>query len=194
MVRGGIGVFIKNELLSKWNFEELDKEMDGLYFVRITNCDNDISIILSVCYLPPKNSSWALDCDAFFSHFTAFLYSMADETGLKNMNVSSYGTVNINMSNQFPDFKRFRFDNIPNDFMTGAQCVTDAQHLTDKCSILIPTQTSVDEVYKTFVTMHESEMNQRLKKSFLNGHKNASKHKHPPFWDEQLKSLFKEAK
>ena len=42
--------------------------------------------------------------------------------------------------------------------------------------------------------MHESEMNQRLKKSFPNGHKNASKHKHPPFWDEQLKSLFKEAK
>ena len=41
--------------------------------------------------------------------------------------------------------------------------------------------------------MHESEMNQRLKKSFPNGHKNASKHKHPPFWDEQLKSMFKEA-
>ena len=78
LITARCGIFIKNELLSKWNFVELDKEMDGLYFVRITNCDNDISIILSVCYLPPENSSWALDCDAFFSHFTAFLYSMAD--------------------------------------------------------------------------------------------------------------------
>ena len=165
--------------------------VDQLQYIQSCNVFRVTEMLESMSYIP--------DCSIPDHSVISVKLELSDfsiEMGLKHVNVSSYGrpTVNINMSNQFPDFKRFRFDHIPNDFMTGAQCVTDARYLTDKCLTLIPTQTSIDELYKTFVTMHESEMNQRFKKSFPNGHKNASKHKHPPFWDEQLKSLFKEAK
>ena len=43
--------------------------MEGLYFVSFIIVRLDIILVLCPCYLPPENSSWAIDSDLFFNHF-----------------------------------------------------------------------------------------------------------------------------
>ena len=42
----GVGMFIKNTILIGWEFQELDREMDGLYLVSLSNSNLDFKIIL----------------------------------------------------------------------------------------------------------------------------------------------------
>ena len=62
---GGVGIFVKADLLKEWELGELDTNMEGLYFVSFINVQLDINLVLCPCYLPPENSSWALDSDLF---------------------------------------------------------------------------------------------------------------------------------
>ena len=66
---GGAGIFVKVDLPKEYELRELDINMEGLYFVSFIIVQLDIILVLCPCYLPPENSSWAIDSDLFFNHF-----------------------------------------------------------------------------------------------------------------------------
>ena len=75
---GGVGIFLKCNILDEWNFSEIDRNMDGLYVVCLTHKINDFKLVLNPCYLPPENSSWGMESDAYFNHLISTLYSIED--------------------------------------------------------------------------------------------------------------------
>ena len=75
---GGVGLLVREELLNDWYINEIDSMIDGLYIVSLNNRHNDVKLLLNPCYLPPENSPWGNDSEAFFNHLTSFLYSLDD--------------------------------------------------------------------------------------------------------------------
>ena len=73
---GGVGIFIKTNILNEWLFDEIDKSVDGLYITCLTNKITNYKIVLIPCYLPPENSEWGAESEHFFSHLTSILYSI----------------------------------------------------------------------------------------------------------------------
>ena len=70
----GVGMFISRDLLTEWLFEFIDKLIDGILLVLMTNKKTDFTIMLASCYLPPEQSNWRSDSDMFFNHFSSMLY------------------------------------------------------------------------------------------------------------------------
>ena len=55
---GGVGVLIKEEVLKEYAVEVLDSDMDDVLWVRLSNEEEEEgSLVLAVCYLPPETSS-----------------------------------------------------------------------------------------------------------------------------------------
>ena len=75
---GGVRIFLKCNILDEWNFSEIDRNIDGLYVVCLTHKTNDFKLVLNPCYLPPENSSWGMESDAYFNYLLSTLYSIED--------------------------------------------------------------------------------------------------------------------
>ena len=75
---GDVGIFIKNTLLNKWHFREIDSSVDGLFVRTLYNETTDSKIVLVPCYIPPEDSAWSMDCEYVYNHLTSVLFSLED--------------------------------------------------------------------------------------------------------------------
>lgn len=72
---GGVGIFVKNQLLNAFNISVVDKLFDGILAVKLELKTNNCSILLMSCYLPPENSVWGYDAEGYFNHVLHIIYS-----------------------------------------------------------------------------------------------------------------------
>ena len=58
-VRGssGVGILIKEELLKRCNLEILDADSEDILWVKLDWKEDESSLVLAVCYIPPETSS-----------------------------------------------------------------------------------------------------------------------------------------
>ena len=75
---GGIAILIKDMLFDKYKIEVIDKEMDGLTRIQLTDIITEFMLVLYTCYLPPANSTWGYDLDVFFAHLLSSLHLHCD--------------------------------------------------------------------------------------------------------------------
>ena len=55
---GGVGVLIRQEVLKEYAVEVLDSDVDDVLWLRLSNEEEEEgSLVLAVCYLPPETSS-----------------------------------------------------------------------------------------------------------------------------------------
>ena len=52
---GGIAILIKDVLFDKYKIEIIDKELDGLMGIQLTDINTEFKLVLYACYLPPEN-------------------------------------------------------------------------------------------------------------------------------------------
>ena len=71
---GGVAILVKNDLLTSFSVKVIDKTIDGVLGLQFTNKSNDFTLILFACYLPPDNSIWGRDLNAFCCHLLTQLY------------------------------------------------------------------------------------------------------------------------
>ena len=57
---GGVGFFIKVELLNYFDVSVLDDTSEGILWLKL------VTLLHCVCYLPPENSSRRIDVNTYF--------------------------------------------------------------------------------------------------------------------------------
>ena len=71
---GGVAILIKSSLFDNFSFRVVDTAIDGILGVQITDKSTEFVILIYVCYLPPVNTTWVYDSNAFFAHLISELY------------------------------------------------------------------------------------------------------------------------
>ena len=71
---GGVGVLIKSWIFNEYDVETLDRSIDGILAIKLTNKHTDYEILLICAYLPPENSNWGRDASGFYAHILSLLY------------------------------------------------------------------------------------------------------------------------
>ena len=71
---GGVGILIKKTLCNQLKVDIIDKSIDGILCIGITNRSRTISMCIYVCYLSPESSVWGRDANYFFSHLLSCIY------------------------------------------------------------------------------------------------------------------------
>ena len=69
---------IKQWVFEAFDYETLDMSFEGILCSKFTSKHSDYNIIVFSCYLPPENSVWGRDSDAFFAHILGDIYSNCD--------------------------------------------------------------------------------------------------------------------
>ena len=65
----GIGILVKNAILQSYNVHILDIEFEGIMWIKFQPKIHDSdTIIVAVCYLPPNESSRAIDAEFYFQN------------------------------------------------------------------------------------------------------------------------------
>ena len=116
---------------------------------------------------------------------------------ITDVEVSDYELLcskSLNKTN-FCKFKKYKVDNLPDGFMKSdevsnkvTQFISNSQQVNHDPSL----QSSVDKLYKEFQLVLKNEMADQLS---VIEHKSAGfKGPNKPYWNENLKKLFKEAK
>ena len=75
---GGVAMLFHKDLLLSYNVKLIDKSIDGLIIVNITNKFSDHNVLLAGCYLPPEQSAWGRDASGFFAHLLHIIYQFTD--------------------------------------------------------------------------------------------------------------------
>ncbi len=70
---GGVGVLIKNCICNMCNID-IDKSIDGVLCIGISNTSKTISMCIVVCYLSPESSVWGRDANSYFAHLLSIVY------------------------------------------------------------------------------------------------------------------------
>ena len=78
---GGVGVFIKNEFLVNYDLS-VDRSLDDVVFVKLTSKQDNTSLTVCVCYLPPEHSWRHMDVDSFFSDLMKKVYEYQNDDHL----------------------------------------------------------------------------------------------------------------
>ncbi len=71
---GGVAILIKDTILQSYKVTVSDKSIDGVLCVELKQKLSEFIFHVFLCYLPPDNSVWGRDADAFFGHLIAELY------------------------------------------------------------------------------------------------------------------------
>ena len=82
----GIGILVKRDILESFTIQILDIEFEGIMWIKFQSKFSDLIFMLAVCYLPPNESSRALDSDLYFQNLLKQLSSRLSKFG-KNYNV-----------------------------------------------------------------------------------------------------------
>ena len=77
---GGVGIFVKDKLLSYFSINIIDRQTDGLLVIELKHKITEFICVIFVCYLSPENSQWDRDASKFFMYVltTLYLCSYAD--------------------------------------------------------------------------------------------------------------------
>ena len=70
---GGVGMLVKNQLLTFLIPEIITVEDDGILSVKFSNTLDQSSFIVNVCYLPPENSLYGTDPESFYDKITSLI-------------------------------------------------------------------------------------------------------------------------
>ena len=62
---GGVGFLIRNDLLENYDVTILNKEHEGILWLKLQHKYFDYTLLPCVCYLPPENSSRQFNVDSF---------------------------------------------------------------------------------------------------------------------------------
>jgi hypothetical protein len=70
---GGVGVLVRNDVLLNYNVIKVNDSVDGILWIRFSERKNpDSCFYICVVYLPPENSSVAIDVDTGLSNQMRF--------------------------------------------------------------------------------------------------------------------------
>ena len=72
---GGVGIFVKNELLDEFCISILDKTYEGIIALQFVHLISNVTIIVVSAYLPPENSPWGRSATDFFDHLLFLVYT-----------------------------------------------------------------------------------------------------------------------
>ena len=75
---GGVGFFIKADLLNYFNVSILDDTSEGVLWLKLDHKFENVSLIPCVCYLPPENSSRRMDVHMYFDSILTNIYKYQD--------------------------------------------------------------------------------------------------------------------
>ena len=70
---GGVGMFVKQNLLKQYQVTVIDRNYDGVLGVLFKSIEFKLNFIIYTCYLPPESSPWA-DPTAFYGHLMSQIY------------------------------------------------------------------------------------------------------------------------
>ena len=132
IIHGGIGILVWDSLLKLFTVNIIDKQVDGILGIQLSNKSTGYSYLVYRCYLPPKNSPWA-EPYKFFGHLISQLYvNSSVET------VIICGDFNARIGKEIDCAN---FDKIPNrlviDSNKNTYCEIFLEFLKDsKCCIL----------------------------------------------------------
>ena len=75
---GGVGMFIKHDILTNYVVADVDRTYEGILVVRLCHKITKYSIAVYSCYLPPENSKFGRDPEIFFEHLLQLTYAFED--------------------------------------------------------------------------------------------------------------------
>ena len=75
---GGVGILVKNKLFDTFNITYINKSVDGILTLQLTDKYTDFSFLIINCYLPPENSPHSRNITDFFAHILTELYLFAE--------------------------------------------------------------------------------------------------------------------
>ena len=132
VTHGGVGILVKNTVLSLYTASVIDKQVDGILGVEFKSKFFESNFIVFCCYLPPVNSPWAEPTN-FFGHLLSQLY-LHNNADL----IIICGDFNARIGKEI-DFANF--DKIPNrvplDTCKNGYCEIFLDFLKDsKCCVL----------------------------------------------------------
>ncbi|CAC5376127.1 unnamed protein product [Mytilus coruscus] len=77
---GGVGVLVRNDFADQFSIEIVESSKDGIMWIRFTekNCVQNCFYVF-VVYLPPENSSRAVNAQEFFDNIISDIYTNPNE-------------------------------------------------------------------------------------------------------------------
>jgi exonuclease III len=79
---GGVGVLIKNDLFEYYDVQVVDKAVDGILALQLSDKVTHHACVIICAYLPPENSNWGRDAPSFFSHILQLMYMFSEADAL----------------------------------------------------------------------------------------------------------------
>lgn len=76
---GGVGIFVKNELMSLYNVSILDATVEDILWLKFSSENCAENIVICACYLPPSESTRVNDPDIFYSTLLEQVYAYQNE-------------------------------------------------------------------------------------------------------------------
>ncbi len=74
---GGVGIFVKNDIMNNFKVQIIDKDFDGSLAVTFVNITSEYTFVI-IAYLPPEHSMWGRDGTAFYKQLVTLSYSLND--------------------------------------------------------------------------------------------------------------------
>ena len=129
---GGIGVFVKDEIMQQYNVSVLDSSVEGIMWVKIASKNGGLTWNICVVYLPPHGSSRQVDAAAFFEdlHMQIFRYQNDGNFAIVGDFNSRIGErsdyiegVDMMEEREVVDTKENAYCDLFCDFLVSANCV-----------------------------------------------------------------------
>ena len=73
---GGVGFLIHNSIMLYDDVNIIDMNYEDILVLKLTYKWSSFTFCIATCYLPPENSPWGREADAFYSHLISLLYSI----------------------------------------------------------------------------------------------------------------------
>ena len=73
---GGVGFLIHNSIMLYYDVNITDMNYEGILVIKLTHKWSSFTFFIVTCYLPPENSPWGREAEAFYSHLLSLLYSV----------------------------------------------------------------------------------------------------------------------
>ena len=78
---GGVGFLIRDDIMNSFNVTVLDDTYEGILWLKLQRIDNEGDCFcICVCYLPPENSTRAINVNEFFDTLITQIYSYQNNT------------------------------------------------------------------------------------------------------------------
>ena len=71
---GGVGMFVKHELLKLYKIRIIDQDFDGILGLLFTHKHSNMTFIVYSCYLAPEESPWGRNSTSFYAHLLTQVY------------------------------------------------------------------------------------------------------------------------